>query len=146
MQSLSRDILLEAQQLQAPYIPHLPILVLMLSLLRLNSQRPALCLGHPRTSLLQNCSHWPQSCSHMTFFMSASHLPWGHVRVVRVEHENVCCTPGSWLSWMLCRCLVLHLLDQGIMLLFMLTPLPKELSHAFPLNASLPAETLTIHH
>ena len=41
-------------------------------------------------------------------FISTSRLPWGDSGVVRVEHENICCTPGSWFSWMLCRCLVLH--------------------------------------
>ena len=58
-------------------------------------------------------------------FMSTSQLPWGDSGVVRVEHENVCCTSGSWFSWMLCRCLVLHSLDQGIMLLLVLTLPPK---------------------
>ena len=84
----------------------------------------------------------PSTLTHM----STSQLPWGHSVLFRFEHENVCCTPGSWFSRMLCRCLVLHSLDQGIMLLLMLTPTPKELSHAFLLNAFSPAGTLTTHH
>ena len=86
LESLSQDILLEAQQLRAPCLPHLPTLVLMLSLLRLNSQWSALCPSlHRRMSLLHNRPHWPtcpqvsflgvtQNLSGLSMKVSAAHL------------------------------------------------------------------------
>ena len=79
--------------------------------------------------------------------------------MVKVECKSVCYTLSSSFSWMLCRCLGLHSLDQGIMILLMLVLPPGmpftyistcwnpnhislSLSHNYPL---FPTEHLWIH-
>ena len=49
---------------------------------------------------------------------------WAFWIVLRVECEYVCYTSGSSFPQMLCRCLILHSPNQGIMPLLMLVPPP----------------------
>lgn len=83
--SLSQDILLEAQQLLSPCLPHLPTRVHMQSLLRLNSWRPALCLF----TLPWDISSTKPSPLSSPSFIFTSQIPWGHSVVLRAEHENI---------------------------------------------------------
>ena len=100
-------------------LPHLPTVVHVYSLLRLNSQRMALCLtcapgSHLYKTVLANLSI-------LHLYKSAS---WTFWVAVRVECKYVCHTPGSSFPLMLCRCLILHSLNQGIKTLLMLVPPP----------------------
>ena len=86
----------------------------------LTSQIKLLNAGSASSTPPQDVSSTKLSCLTPPSFMYTSQLPWHHWLVVRVECKNVCYTCGSSFSWMLCRCLGLHSLNQGIMLLLML--------------------------
>ena len=119
MESVSHDILLEVKQLLALCLPHLPTLLHVHSLLRLNSQRTALYL---------RCAPGTHLCKSVLTNLSILHLhksaAWAFWIVLRVECEYVCYTSGSSFPQMLCRCLILHSPNQGIMPLLMLVPPP----------------------
>ena len=107
---------------------------------QINSKRMALCLmcapgSHLYKTVLTNLSilHLHKSS------------PWAFRVVLRVECEYVCYTPGTSFPWMLCRCLILHSLNQGNMPLLMLVPPPGMTFTNVPTSWN-PSKSLSVFH